>query len=151
MSGLEQQREPNPIRFDRLQCDFSLDNDTVNVSNLLLEKPGLVLHGEGILTLEGQVDHLFNVEMSKEVAEELSTRRRWGLLALLPLPDINRGPVTRTFRVKGKFGELETEVEKRPIHVELVRGTMALSQGIVVAGVTVLAVPARMFLDILLQ
>jgi hypothetical protein len=51
--------------------------------------------------------------------------------------------------VRGTFGKLKTEVEKRPLHVELVRGTMAFSEGIVVAGVTVLALPARMFMDIL--
>ncbi|MCK5557589.1 MAG: hypothetical protein KAJ01_04385, partial [Candidatus Hydrogenedentes bacterium] len=93
MKGLDEAQEPNPIRFDRLRCDFSLDNDTINVSNLHLEKPGLVLRGQGTVTLDGYVDQLFEIEMSREVAGELSARKRWGLLELLPLPNITTRPV----------------------------------------------------------
>jgi len=149
MRGLEEDPAPNPIQFDRLRCDFLLDKDTVTVSNLRFEKPGLVLRGQGSVTLDGRVDQTFDVDMSRKVAQQLSVRKRWGLIDLLPVPGVTTGPVTRTFRVRGTFGKLKTEVEKRPLHVELVRGTMAFSEGIVVAGVTVLALPARMFMDIL--
>ena len=103
------------------------------------------------MTIDGYVDQLFNFDMSKEVAEELSTTRRWGLAELLPLPDMTTRPVTFTFRVRGRFGELEAKVEKRPLHVELIRSTVAFSESIVMAGVTVLALPARMLMDILLD
>jgi hypothetical protein len=87
--------------------------------------------------------------MSRQVAEELSTKRRWGLIEALPFPQVRADPITRVFKVKGKLGSLETEVERRPLHVELVRGTLAFSEAVVVAGFTVLTAPARMFMDIL--
>jgi len=149
MQGLEEVQERPPLEFETLQCDFSLDNGTVNVSNLHLEKPGLVLKGQGTVTLDGYVDQLFTVEMSREVVDELSAKKRWRLLDLLRLPRLSTGPVTRTFRVTGRFGELETEVEKQPLHVEIIEGTLGISERIAVAGVTVLALPARIFTDIL--
>jgi hypothetical protein len=119
------------------------------VSNLHLEKLGLVLKGQGTVTLDGHVDQLFTVEMSREVVDELSAKKRWRLLDLLRLPRLSTGPVTRTFRVTGRFGELETEVEKQPLHVEIIEGTLGIGERIAVAGVTVLALPARIFTDIL--
>ncbi len=149
MQGLEEIEDRPPFSFDTLQCDFSLDNDTVNVSNLHLESPGLVLKGQGTVTLDGHVDQLFTVEMSREVVDELFAKRRRRLIELLALPGVNARPVTRTFRVTGRFGELETEVERRPLHVELVKGTLGIGERIAVAGITVLALPARVFTDIL--
>lgn len=155
--GSENGSEPGPIQFDTLRCDFSLDNDTLNVSNLLVEKPGLRVHGRGTITLDGQVDQTFNVEISRSMAEQLSTKKRWGLLdelvgglgQVLPLPRLTQDPIKRTFTVKGTVGSLETEVERGPLYVELVRATFAFSESVVVSGVTVLALPARMFTDVL--
>jgi hypothetical protein len=155
--GSENGSEPGPIQFDTLRCDFSLDNDTLNVSNLLVEKPGLRVHGRGTITLDGQVDQTFDVEISRSMAEQLSTKKRWGLLdelvgglgQVLPLPRLTQDPIKRTFTVKGTVGSLETEVERGPLYVELVRATFAFSESVVVSGVTVLALPARMFTDVL--
>jgi hypothetical protein len=151
MQGLDEVEERPPMQFDTMQCYFSLDNDTVNVSNLHLEKPGLVVEGQGTVTLDGRVDQLFTIEMSREVVDELFANRRKRLIELLAVPGVNARPVIRTFRMTGRFGELETEVLREPLHVELVRGTLGISERIAVAGVTVLALPARVFTDIMLE
>jgi len=147
--GLEDAAQPVPIEFETLRCDFSLDNDTIKVSNLQMERPGLMVQGGGSITLDGEVDHTFDVEMSRAVAEQLSSRKGWGLMEMLRLPGRRSDSITRTFRLTGKLGSLEAAVERRPLHVELIRGTLAFSETLVVAGVTVITAPARMFLDIL--
>jgi len=147
--GLEDAAQPVPIEFEILQCDFSLDNETIKVSNLEMERPGLMVQGGGSITLDGEVDHTFDVEMSRAVAEQLSNRKGWGLMEMLRLPGRRSDSIKRTFRLTGKLGNLETEVERRALHVELIRGTLAFSETLVVAGVTVITAPARMFLDIL--
>jgi len=155
--GLDNGSDPPPIQFDTLKCDFSLDKDTINVSNLLVEKPGLLVQGRGTITLDGQVDQTFDVEISRSMAEQLSTRKRWWLLEelvggisqVVPLPRLTEDPIKRTFTVKGTVDSLEAEFERGPLYVELVRATFAFSESVVVSGVTVLALPARMFTDVL--
>ena len=147
--GLEQVSKPMPIEFETLQCDFSLDNDTINVSNLQMERPGLMVRGGGSITLDGEVDHTFDVEMSRAVAEQLSARKGWSLMEALTLPVRRSEPIVRSFRLTGQLGSLEAEVERRPLHVELIRGTLAFSENLVVAGVTLITAPARIFIDIL--
>ncbi len=147
--GLEDTSKPVPIEFEILRCDFSLDNDTIKVSNLYMERPGLMVQGGGSITLDGEVDHTFDVEMSRAVAEQLSARKGWGFMEALMPPGRRSDPIARTFRLTGRLGSLEAAVERRPLHVELVRGTLAFSESLVVAGVTAITAPARMFLDIL--
>jgi hypothetical protein len=147
--GLEDAAEPVPIEFETLECDFFLDNETIKVSNLQMGRPGLLVQGGGSITLDGEVDHTFDVEMSRAVAEQLSNRKGWGLMEVLRLPGRRSDSISRTFRLTGRLGSLEAAVERRPLHVELIRGTLAFSETLVVAGVTVITAPARMFLDIL--
>ena len=72
-----------------------------------------------------------------------------GVGQVLPLPRLTQDPIKRTFTVKGTVDSLETEVERGPLYVELLSATFAFSESVVVSGVTVLALPARMFTDVL--